>query len=100
MAVDVKSTALLFADQTKPILAGFSTIFVSALAYTGYMNDCGPAWYAISVGGAAAHLAWQLRYVDLDIRPSCWKMFSANRDLGFIVWSGAALDYVLRSGLV
>lgn len=92
----VKSTALLFGAQTRPILSAFSASFVSLLALSGYLNAQGPAFYALSVGGAAAHLAWQLREVDLDGRESCWRTFASNRDLGAIVWSGMAVDYALK----
>ena len=91
----VKSTALLFAGHTKPVLAAFSTGFVGLLATSGYMNGQGAAFYALSVGGAAAHLAWQLRRVDLDGRESCWKTFASNRNLGGIVFSGLFIDYLL-----
>lgn len=91
----VKSTALLFGDSTRPILAGFSTSFVGLLALSGYLNAQGPAFYLVSVGGAAAHLAWQLRTADLETRESCWNVFKSNRDLGAIVWSGIAVDYAL-----
>ncbi|ORY58678.1 4-hydroxybenzoate polyprenyl transferase [Leucosporidium creatinivorum] len=93
----VKSTALLFADKTRPILAGFSTSFVGLLALSGWLNSQGPAFYLLSVGGAAAHLAWQLRTADLETRESCWKVFKSNRDLGAIVFSGLAVDYALLS---
>ncbi|BGP22689.1 4-hydroxybenzoate hexaprenyltransferase [Rhodotorula toruloides] len=92
----VKSTALLFAERSRPILTAFSASFVSLLALSGYLNAQGPAFYALSVGGAAAHLAWQLRNADLDSRESCWEMFKSNRDLGAIVWSGMAVDYALK----
>jgi 4-hydroxybenzoate polyprenyltransferase len=97
----VKSTALLFGESTRPILAGFSTSFVGLLALSGYLNAQGPAFYLISVGGAAAHLAWQLRAADLETRASCWKIFASNRDLGAIVWSGLLVDYgLMASGLL
>ncbi|GAA5929547.1 hypothetical protein JCM10213_006402 [Rhodosporidiobolus nylandii] len=92
----VKSTALLFGEQTRPVLTAFSASFVSLLALSGYLNAQGPAFYALSVGGAAAHLAWQLRTADLETRESCWETFKSNRDLGAIVWSGMAVDYGLK----
>lgn len=96
----VKSTALLFAERSRPILTGFSVSFVSLLTLAGYLNGQGPAFYALSVGGAAAHLAWQLRNADLESRESCWEMFKSNRDLGAIVWSGLAVDYALKMALL
>ncbi|GAA5849541.1 hypothetical protein JCM5353_000390, partial [Sporobolomyces roseus] len=92
---NVKSTALLFDKQSLPILSAFSLSFVSLLSLSGYLNGQGLPFYLVSVGGAAAHLVWQLRGVDWDSRESCWKFFGSNRDLGAIVWSGLAIDYAL-----
>ena len=92
---NVKSTALLFGQQSLPILSAFSASFVSLLSLSGYLNGQGLPFYLVSVGGAAAHLAWQLKGVDWDKRESCWKFFGSNRDLGAIVWSGLAMDYAL-----
>ncbi|KAK4058785.1 Para-hydroxybenzoate--polyprenyltransferase, mitochondrial precursor (PHB:polyprenyltransferase) [Microbotryomycetes sp. JL221] len=93
----VKSTALLFADKTRPILATFSASFITLLSLSGYLNDQGLAFYLISVGGSSLHLWWQLKTADLETRQSCWKVFKSNRDLGAIVFSGLALDYALLS---
>ncbi|KDE04281.1 hypothetical protein MVLG_05309 [Microbotryum lychnidis-dioicae p1A1 Lamole] len=89
----VKSTALLFGQQTKPILTGFSTVFVGLLATSGWMNGQGLGFWTLSVGGAAWHLFNQIRKVELDSRQSCWETFARNRNLGAIVWSGMMLDY-------
>lgn len=91
----MRSTALLFGDEgTKPALSAFSAIFVSSLAYAGYANVQGPLFYSVSVLGAAAHLAWQIRTVELNTPASCWRRFASNRDLGYIVFAGLALDYL------
>ncbi|GAA5877515.1 hypothetical protein JCM16303_003360 [Sporobolomyces ruberrimus] len=101
---NVKSTALLFGDKSLPILTTFSASFLSLLTLSGYLNHQGPIFYLVSVGGAAAHLTWQLRNVEWDKRESCWKFFGSNRDLGAIVWAGLAMDYGLAlagsSGIV
>lgn len=93
---NVKSTALLFAENTKPILSGFSVSFLSLLAYAGYLNSQGLPFYAISVGGAAAHLFWQIRGMKIDDRADCWKRFKSNRDLGYLVWGGLMVDYLSK----
>ncbi|GAA5958187.1 hypothetical protein JCM3765_002842 [Sporobolomyces pararoseus] len=90
---NVKSTALLFGDKSLPILSTFSASFISFLTLSGYLNHQGPAFYLLSVGGATAHLAWQLKNVDWESRESCWKFFGKNRDLGAIVASGLLVDY-------
>lgn len=97
VAAGVKSTALLFAASTKPILSAFSVSFVSLLSLAGHLNAQGVPFYVISVGGAAAHLFNQIRNVDLNSRESCWKTFASNRDLGAIVWGGLGVDYVVKA---
>jgi 4-hydroxybenzoate polyprenyltransferase len=93
--IGVRSTALLFGEQTKPILAGFGATFLAALSYAGCMNGQGLPFWLVSVGGAAAHLSWQLMDVNLSSRASCWSKFASNRDLGAIVWAGMMADYLL-----
>lgn len=93
---NVRSTALLFGEQTKPILTGFSATFLSLLAYAGYLNGQGVPFYAISIAGAAAHLTWQLRGLQMNSRPDCWMRFASNRNLGLIVWSGLFIDYLAK----
>jgi len=92
--VGVRSTALLFDQYTKPVLAAFGTGFVGLLGYSGLRNGQGLPFWGVSVLGSAGHLWWQLKTVELDSRESCWTKFKSNRDLGAIVWSGLMLDYV------
>lgn len=92
--IGVKSTALRFGEKTPEFLAAFSTGMVSMLALAGYMNDQGPLFYALSVGGAAAHLAWQLRTVNYENPADCWSKFASNKWTGALVFSGIAGDYL------
>ena len=58
--VGVKSTALLFGDQTKPWLTGFSALMLSNLAVVGI--NSGQTWpYYVGLGCVAAHLSWQVK---------------------------------------
>lgn len=60
----VKSTALLFGDQTKAWLTGFSGVGVSALALAGYLSH--QTWpYFVGVALTASHLAWQVMYISV-----------------------------------
>ncbi|KAG0371880.1 Para-hydroxybenzoate--polyprenyltransferase, mitochondrial precursor (PHB:polyprenyltransferase) [Mortierella sp. AD032] len=94
--IGVKSTALRFAEKTPEYLAAFSTGMVTMLALAGYMNDQGPLFYALSVGGAATHLAWQLRSVDYENPGNCWSKFASNKWTGALVFSGIAGDYIYQ----
>ena len=61
--IGVKSTALLFGDQTKPWLTGFSALMLSSLVLVGV--NSGQTWpYYAGLGCVAAHLAWQVNNSD------------------------------------
>ncbi|PCH41911.1 UbiA prenyltransferase [Wolfiporia cocos MD-104 SS10] len=92
----VKSTAVLFGDYAKPILWLFAAAFVATLAYAGHETHQGWIYYAVSVGGCAAHLLWQLITVDLNVPEQCWRKFLANGDLGYIVLAGMLGEWYLN----
>ncbi|TFY61568.1 hypothetical protein EVG20_g7005 [Dentipellis fragilis] len=77
-----KSTAILFGTWVKPILTCFALAFLSSLVYVGYCNGKGLPYYAVSCGGAIAHVTWQLATVDLDNGDECNSKFRANNNLG------------------
>ena len=65
MLVGVKSTALLFGDQTKPWLTGFSAMMLSSLAIVGINSEQTWPYYA-GITCVAAHLTWQVKYVTFE----------------------------------
>ncbi|KAI9090084.1 UbiA prenyltransferase family-domain-containing protein [Phlyctochytrium arcticum] len=92
----VKSTALRFGDNAKLWLSGFSASTVTFLALAGYMNAQGLPFYAISVGGAAAHLSWQISTLEVDNPSDAAKKFRSNATLGGIVFSGILADVLYQ----
>ncbi|EIN10583.1 4-hydroxybenzoate polyprenyl transferase [Punctularia strigosozonata HHB-11173 SS5] len=88
----IKSTALLFGEQTRPILAGLSTTSISLISYAGYLNGQSAPFF-LGVGMAAAQLARVLFKTDFNDRPSCWKGFVGCGWSGFWIWMGALADY-------
>src|SRR5438094_4386485 len=54
----VKSTALLFGERTKPILAAFYTLAVALLALAGWSVGAGIV-FSVGLFAFAAHLSWQ-----------------------------------------
>ncbi|KAJ7454172.1 UbiA prenyltransferase family-domain-containing protein [Mycena latifolia] len=91
----VRSTAILFGNWIRSLLIACAVTFVLALAGVGFLNGEGSPYFIISVGGAALHLIWQFLTVDLDVPKSCWRNFNRNGQLGWIVWGGMAMDYIL-----
>ncbi|KAJ3148008.1 Para-hydroxybenzoate--polyprenyltransferase, mitochondrial precursor (PHB:polyprenyltransferase) [Geranomyces variabilis] len=96
VAAGIKSTALRFGDNLKPWLSLFSTTTVAGLAVAGYANAQGVPFYVISVGGAAAHLAWQVRTLRPDDTQDAWGKFKSNAGLGALVAVGVLVDTALR----
>jgi 4-hydroxybenzoate polyprenyltransferase len=91
----VKSTALAWGENSKPIIASLYATFIGALTLAGHAMGAGPLYYAISCVGGAAHLAWQVITVNLDDRADCWRKFVSNgTQAGPIIWAGMAADYV------
>ncbi|KAG6908996.1 hypothetical protein DXG01_002485 [Tephrocybe rancida] len=90
------STAVLFGDNVRPILALFATAFVAAIAYAGVLNHQSPIYYLVTAGGAAVHLLWQLITLKPEVPADCWQKFKANGDLGWIVFLGIAADYFFK----
>lgn len=71
----VKSTAVLFGDYVRTVLSLFTAAFILCLFVAGIINGQGAWYFAISVGGAACHLAWQLSTVDFDNERDCKNKF-------------------------
>ncbi|EJD42205.1 UbiA prenyltransferase [Auricularia subglabra TFB-10046 SS5] len=84
----VKSTALLFGSYVRPILAVFGTGFIASLAYAGVATGQNELYFGVTVGGTAAHVAWQLMTLDVDSPSDCFKKFVSNGKLGYIVAGG------------
>jgi len=96
----VCSTAVLFGSWVRPIMKLFAIIFVSLLAVAGYLNQQGPFYYVLSVGGTAVQLIWRFYTLDLDVVQHCWRDFNRNAKLGWVIWAGLLLDYLTKSGAI
>lgn len=97
--VGIHSTALLFGEQTRPILGALSASTVSLIGLAGILNAHGVPFY-LGLGLGAAQLARVLWETDFESRPSCWQGFVGCGWSGFWIWMGALADYaVLISGL-
>lgn len=95
-AAGIKSTALLFGDKIKPILALFGVIFVTSLALAGLTNNHGPAFWILAVFSSAIQIYYQLAKVNLDDPASCAGAFGNNTYIGTSIWIGLLVDYYLR----
>src|SRR4051812_24589091 len=87
----LKSTALLFGANTKPMLALFSAAAVMLIGAAGLAAHAG-AVFALGLAAFAAHLIWQIVRIDIDDPDSCLRMFRSNRDAGLILFATLVLD--------
>jgi 4-hydroxybenzoate polyprenyltransferase len=91
LLIGIKSTALLFGQNTQPMLASFYTGAVVLIAVAGFMAG-GHLIFAIGLIAFAAHLAWQVMHLDIDDPAHCLKLFKSNRDAGLILFGAMLLD--------
>ena len=91
MMIGIKSTALLFRERTRPMLAVFYAAAVLLIGLAGWM--AGGRWvFLAGLAAFAAHLAWQVRRIDIDDPAHCLVLFKSNRDAGLILFGAMLLD--------
>ena len=91
MMIGIKSTALLFRERTRPMLAVFYAAAVVLIGLAGLMAGGGPIFMA-GMAAFAAHLAWQVWRIDINDPAQCLMLFKSNRDAGLILFGAMLLD--------
>jgi 4-hydroxybenzoate polyprenyltransferase len=89
--IGIKSTALLFRERTKPMLALFYALAVALIALAGFSAGAGLI-FALGLLAFALHLAWQITRLDVEDPVNCLAVFKSNRDAGLILFAGLVLD--------
>ena len=91
--IGVKSTALAFGTASRPLIGLFYGLFMAALVVAGW--SAGLAWpfYALLVL-PAAHFTWQVTTADFDDPASCRRRFTANGQVGVLVFAAIAVGSV------
>ncbi|GLJ31304.1 hypothetical protein SUGI_0627960 [Cryptomeria japonica] len=94
LKVGVKSTALLFGDQTKTWITGFSIACISGLTLSGFNAGLGwPFYFFMPI--AAGHFGWQIMTLDILSPVDCRRKFFSNRWFGAIVFIGIFLGRLI-----
>ena len=93
--IGIKSTALLFGERTKPMLALFYSLAVILLGAAGFSAGAGFV-FTLGLLAFAAHLAWQIFRLDIADPDNCLAVFKSDRDAGLILFAGLLLDAALR----
>jgi 4-hydroxybenzoate polyprenyltransferase len=94
--VGLKSTALLFGERTKPMLALFSAGAVLLIGLAGWRIEAGVMFYC-GLAAFGAHLAWQIRRIEIRDPALCLRLFRGNRDAGLILFAGMLLDAAVQN---
>jgi 4-hydroxybenzoate polyprenyltransferase len=89
--IGIKSTALLFGERTKPMLALFYGLAVILIGAAGFTAGGGMI-FALGLLAFAAHLGWQIVRLDIDDPDRCLAVFKSDRDAGLILFAALLLD--------
>ena len=52
----------------------------------------------LGLAAFAAHLAWQIRRLEIADPALCLRLFKSNRDAGLLLFAGLLVDAVMRAG--
>jgi 4-hydroxybenzoate polyprenyltransferase len=92
--IGIKSTALLFRERTKPMLAICYALAVVLIALAGWRAGAGII-FVVALAAFAAHLGWQVLRLDINDPVNCLTVFKSNRDAGLILFAGLVLQAAL-----
>ncbi len=91
--IGVKSTAILFGEADRTIIAAMMAMTLFALWLAG--NEAGRgAWYRAGLGVAAIFFLYELWLIRCRKPESCFRAFNNNHYVGMVVFIGLALDYL------
>ena len=95
----LKSTAILFADLDRFMIAVLQGLFLLAMLLVPLYVDLG-AWYYIGLGAATLLFTWQHWLIRNRSRQGCFKAFLNNHWVGCCIFLGVLADYTLPAILI
>jgi 4-hydroxybenzoate polyprenyltransferase len=96
--IGIGSTAILFGENTRPLLALFYTLAVALMAVAGWGAGAGVV-FSIGLLAFAAQLSWQISRFRIGDPDLCLRLFKSNRDAGLILFAAMVLDMLVRRAL-
>lgn len=90
--IGVRSTAILFGDSDRHIIAVLQMMTLVTLYLVGNILRAG-AWYHAGLTAAALFFIYQLWLIRARNRESCFRAFLNNNYVGMAVFIGLALEY-------
>ena len=95
LRIGLKSTAILFGDADRVIIAVMQAMVLFALLLVGKEAGCG-VWYQAGLAAGAVLFAYE-QWLIRDRDPErCFQAFNNNHYFGMVVFIGLALDYLFR----
>ncbi|MDC0662236.1 4-hydroxybenzoate octaprenyltransferase [Marinobacter sp. SS21] len=94
LKIGIKSTAILFGESDRAIIAMLQALVVLVLVMVGLQADLG-GWYYLGVLGMAALFVFQQHLARDRSRTGCFDAFLNNNWAGFAVFLGMFLDRLL-----
>jgi len=92
LKIGVRSTAILFGDSDRHIIAVLQAMTLLTLYLVGRILNMGH-WYALGLWAGAAFFAYQLWLIRTRDRDACLRAFLNNNYFGMAVFIGMALEY-------
>lgn len=87
------STAIAFGENTKlwlSVIYSWTIVFIAASGLSAGARYV----FIAGMAAAAAHLAWQVRTLDIENPANCLTRFRANRDFGAIIFAAFVADAI------
>jgi 4-hydroxybenzoate polyprenyltransferase len=95
LRIGVKSTAILFGEADRFIVAVMMAMMLFALHLAGQEAELG-IWYRGGLVAAAVLFAYELWLIRRRVPAACFQAFNNNHYVGMVVFIGLALDYLYR----
>ena len=97
LQVGVKSTAILFGELDRAIIAGLQATFLLVMVLVGERLSLGLSFYA-SLAVAAALAGYQQYLIRHRAPAQCFKAFLNNNWLGAAIFAGLVAEYATTGG--
>ncbi|KOP57677.1 MULTISPECIES: 4-hydroxybenzoate octaprenyltransferase [Pseudomonas syringae group] len=95
LKIGVKSTAVLFGDADRVIIATLQGLALGCLLLAGTRFELGTCFY-LGLLTAAGCFAWEFWSTRLRERDACFKAFLHNHWAGLAIFLGIVADYAVR----
>ena len=95
LKIGVKSSAIVFGDMDKVIIAVLQVLMLFALYLVGTNMEFG-YWYNAGLAGAAVFFVWQQWLIRNRQPEACFAAFLNNQYVGLSIFVGVLLEYTFR----